>query len=86
MALPSIEPGQVELARQMQHVQLDPILERLAGQPPRPCVEQDETVAKAAPQAAQPRTGGIVHEHDQDPRAGRWPAVPPTGQQVGEIP
>ena len=83
MALLPVEPGQVELARQIQHVQLDPVLEGLAGQPQRPCVKQDETVSEAAPQHAQPRTGRIVDEHDQDRRAGRWPAVFVAGEQVG---
>ena len=50
MALLPVEPGQVELARQIQHVQLDPVLEGLAGQPQRPCAKQDETVSEAAPQ------------------------------------
>jgi hypothetical protein len=83
MALLPIEPGQVELARQIKHVQLDPILERLAGQPQRLCVKQDETVSEAAPQPAQPRTGSIVDEHDQDRHASRLPMVRLTGEEVG---
>ncbi|MGH6903164.1 MAG: hypothetical protein ACREIR_10540 [Geminicoccaceae bacterium] len=83
MALLPIEPGQVELARQIQHVQLDPILERLARQPQRLCVKQDETVSEAVPQPAQPRTGRIVDEHDQDRSTGRLPVVLLTGEQGG---
>jgi hypothetical protein len=54
MALVPIEPGKIEVARQIQQIQLDPVLEGLAGQPLGSRVKQHETVTEAPSQQTQP--------------------------------
>jgi hypothetical protein len=48
MTLRAVKPGQVEITRQIQDVQVDPVLKRVARQPHRSGTQHCEAVAKAS--------------------------------------
>ena len=68
MTLRAVKPGEIEITWQLQSVELNPILERIAREPHRAGAQRCETVAKTSPQRAQPRTPGLVGEHHQHRR------------------
>ena len=68
MALRPVEGCEVEVGRQRQGIQLDPVLERFARQPQRPRAQHHEAMSKSASQRSQPNPGRVVGEYHQDRR------------------